>query len=206
LPETARRGCSVRPDNCPSLRARHLTRPAAPLPENRLFYHLLFMCPQRRQGQQGPYRLLPPSKGNTVGLHFFLVGRAPLEGGTSPTAAVLFRPPRAGRVLRSKSSANRRSVQPSKIRFRVSAAASAPAGFALRPLTLRASMSSFGSTRATALPSAPVSRKASLRTGCVFSCSSIHQQGRRDCRYWRIVRWSILHGPDGTGNHRGNQY
>ena len=40
LPETARRGCSVRPDNCPSLRARHLTRPAAPLPENRLFYHL----------------------------------------------------------------------------------------------------------------------------------------------------------------------
>ena len=39
LPETSRRGCSLQPDNRPSLRARRVTLPAAPLPENRLVYH-----------------------------------------------------------------------------------------------------------------------------------------------------------------------
>jgi hypothetical protein len=34
-----RRGCSRQPNNCSSLRARHVTRPAAPPPENRLVDH-----------------------------------------------------------------------------------------------------------------------------------------------------------------------
>ena len=34
-------GGSPQPDNRPGLRARHVTRPAAPLPEDRLVYHLL---------------------------------------------------------------------------------------------------------------------------------------------------------------------